>query len=213
MRMPSRPYLFGAAALALLGAGVAEAATARLHTMNVAAPDGSQIQVRYFGDTAPQVEVVPVEAAAEVGDAGDASDASDGGVMADPFMAMARISAAMDARMDAMMQQAALVQRHAAQMQQQAVAGGHAQGAPGVILAGDMPAGSHVTYYSSSTDARGCTRSVSYSSDGSGAAPKMTQAASDGCDAAGATTRAIPAALPARIEPTAEQQVPPGRKV
>ena len=210
MRMPSRTYLFGAAALALLGAGVAEAGTARLHTMNVAAPDGSQIQVRYFGDTAPQVEVVPVEAAAEVG---DASDAGDGRVMADPFMAMARISAAMDARMDAMMQQAALVQRHAAQMQQQAVAGGHAQGAPGVILAGDMPAGSHVTYYSSSTDARGCTRSVSYSSDGSGAAPKMTQAASDGCDAAGATTRAIPAALPARIEPTAEQQVPPGRKV
>lgn len=207
MRMPSRTYLFGAAALALLGAGVAEAATARLHTMNVAAPDGSQIQVRYFGDTAPQVEVVPVEAAAEAGDAGDA------GVMADPFMAMARISAAMDARMDAMMQQAALVQRHAAQMRQQAVAGGNAQGAPGLILAGAMPAGSHVTYYSSSTDARGCTRSVSYSSDGSGAAPKMTQAASDGCDAAGATTRAIPAALPARIEPTAEQQVPPGRKV
>jgi hypothetical protein len=197
--MPSRTYLFGAAALSLLGAGVAEAATARLHTMNVAAPDGSQIQVRYFGDTAPQVEVVPVEAAAEVGDASDASDASDGGVMADPFMAMARISAAMDTRMNAMMQQA--------------VAGGHAQGAPGLILAGDMPAGSHVTYYSSSTDARGCTRSVSYSSDGSGAAPKMTQAASDGCDAAGATTRAIPAALPARIEPTAEQQVPPGRKV
>lgn len=213
MRMPSRTYLFGAAALALLGAGVAEAATARLHTMNVDAPDGSQIQVRYFGDTAPQVEVVPVEAAAEAGDAGDASDASDGGVMADPFMAMARISAAMDARMNAMMQQAALVQRHAAQMQQQAVAGGHAQGAPGVILAGDMPAGSHVTYYSSSTDARGCTRSVSYSSDGSGAAPKMTQAASDGCDAAGATTGAIPAALPARVEPTAEQQVSPGRKV
>ena len=210
MRMPSRTYLFGAAALALLGAGVAEAATARLHTMNVDAPDGSQIQVRYFGDTAPQVEVVPVEAAAEVG---DASDAGDGGVMADPFMAMARISAAMDARMNAMMQQAALVQRHAAQMQQQAVAGGHAQGAPGVILAGDMPAGSHVTYYSSSTDARGCTRSVSYISDGSGAAPKMTQAASDGCDAAGATNRAIPATLPARIEPAAEQQVPPGRKV
>ncbi|MGH6745602.1 hypothetical protein [Novosphingobium sp.] len=191
--MPSRTYLFGTAALALLGAGVAEAATARLHTMNVDAPDGSQIQVRYFGDTAPQVEVVPVEAAAEAG------DASDGGVMADPFTAMARISAAMDTRMNAMMQQA--------------VAGGHAQGAPGMILAGDMPAGSHVTYYSSSTDARGCTRSVSYSSDGSGAAPKMTQAASDGCDAAGATTRAIPAALPARIEPTAEQQVPPGRKV
>nr|WP_314467636.1 hypothetical protein [uncultured Novosphingobium sp.] len=205
--MPSRPYLFGAAALALLGAGVAEAATARLHTMNVDAPDGSQIQVRYFGDTAPQVEVVPVEAAADV------SDAVDGRVMADPFMAMARISAAMDARMDAMMQQAALVQRHAAQMQQQAVAGGNAQGASGMILAGDMPAGSHVTYYSSSTDARGCTRSVSYSSDGSGAAPKLTQAASDGCDAPGATNRAIPAALPARIEPAAEQQVPPGRKV
>lgn len=190
MRMPSKRYLLGAAALALLGAGVAEAATAKLHTMNVNAPDGSVVQVQYSGDVAPKVEVVPV----------DQAQAS-GQVMADPFAAMDRISAIMDARMNAMMQQAAMMQAHAAQMQQQAVANGDArQGAPSMVMVGDMPKGAQVTYYSSSTDANGCTRSVSYSSDGSGAEPKMTQAASDSCEAVTPSTKAIPAKAEKPVE-------------
>ncbi|WP_395330210.1 hypothetical protein WBP06_17255 [Novosphingobium sp. BL-8H] len=196
MRMPSKKYLLGAAALALLGAGVAEAATAKLHTMNVNAPDGSVVQVQYSGDVAPKVEVVPV----------DQAQAASMPVMANPFAEMDRISAIMDARMNAMMQQAAMMQAHAAQMQQQAVARGDAQQAtPGLVMTGDMPKGAQVTYYSSSTDANGCTRSVSYSSDGSGAAPKMTQAASDSCEAASPSTKAIPAKAERPVERAVEQ--------
>ena len=190
MRMPSKKYLLGAAALVILGAGVAEAATAELHTMNVNAPDGSVVQVQYSGDVAPKVEVVP---------AGQAQAVSTP-VMADPFAEMDRISAIMDARMNAMMQQAAMVQAHVAQLQQQAVANGDAQGMPGLVMTGDMPKGAHVAYYSSSTDANGCTRSVSYSSDGSGAAPKMTQAASDSCEAVTPSTKAIPAKAEKPVE-------------
>lgn len=205
MRMPSRKYLFGAAALALLGAGVAEAATAGLHTMKVDAPDGSVVHVRYTGDVAPRVEIVPADVRA-------ASARQDGDIpaMVDPFSQMEQISAIMDARMNAMMQQAALMQQHGAQMQQQAVATGNAQGVPRLLTAGDAPQGMHVTYYSSSTDGNGCTRSVSYSSDGSGAAPQMTQAASDGCDAARPGDRAIPAKAEKPVE---QQQDLPGRKV
>ncbi|MEE4454619.1 hypothetical protein [Novosphingobium resinovorum] len=202
MRMPPRKYVLGAAALALLGAGAAEAASSRLHTMAVDAPDGSVVHVRYSGDIAPQVKIVPAEAA-------DAADA-----MADPFARMERISAMMDAQMHAMMQRAAMLQQQTAQMQQQAVASGaNGSSAPGFTVAGDMPQGMHVTYYSSSTDASGCTRSTSYSSDGSGAAPKVTQAASDGCDAVQPHASGIQAAIPAKAEAPVEQAPPPGRKV
>lgn len=193
MRMPPKAYLVGAAALVLLGAGAAEAASAGMHTMKVDAPDGSVVHVRYSGDVAPKVEFVPVEAMSPAAMP----------VMADPFAHMERISAMMDAQMSAMMQRAAMMQQHA-------VAGGaDTGGAPGFTVAGDMPQGMHVTYYSSSTDASGCTRSVSYSSDGSGAQPKMTQAASDGCDAAQPSVQAIPA----KGEAPVEQAPPPGRKV
>jgi len=172
-------YIVGAAALALLGAGVAEAATAKLHTMKVAAPDGQVVEVHYTGDVAPQVAFVPTAAYDTAA--------------YDPFAQMDRISAAMDAQMQAMMQQAALLQRQARQSVQHAVANGDAQAtAPGVTMVGTMPAGVHVSYYSSSTDANGCTRMVAYSSDGSSAQPKVTQAASDGCEAAKPDGTAIP---------------------
>lgn len=203
MRMLSKTYLFGAAALALLGAGVAEAATARLHTMNVDAPDASVVQVRYTGDVAPRVEIVP------------AADMAVAAIppMADPFAEIERISAMMDAQMRAMMQHAALVQGQAAQLQQHALASGDAAGVPGFTAVGDMPQGMHVTYYTSSTDANGCTRSVSYSSDGSGAQPRMTQAASDGCDAAVGAPQAIPAKAQVPVEQPGTDRSAPGRRV
>jgi len=195
MRMPPKKYLIGAAALAVLGAGVAEAATARLHTMNVDAPDGSVVRVQYTGDVAPRVQVVPA----------DTMLPADMPAMGDPFAYMDRISAMMDAQMNAMVQQAALMQQHAG-------ANGNAAGEPGFTAASDAPQGMHMTYYSTSTDASGCTRSVSYSSDGSGEAPKMTQAASDGCDAARPGNQAIPAKaeVPAAQPPARE---PLGPKV
>lgn len=203
MRIPSRKYLIGAAILAVLGAGVAEAATAKLHTMNVNAPDGSVVQVRYTGDVAPRVEFVPADAVVEAG--ADPATIS----MADPFVEMQRVSAMMDAQMHAMMQRAALLQQRAAQMRQNAVIRGDASGASGLTVAGDMPKGMHVTYYSSTTGADGCTRTVSYSSDGSGAAPKVMQAASDACDAA----RPNGAAIPVKAEAPARAPEAPGRKV
>lgn len=204
MRMPPRKYLVGAAVLALLGAGAAEAASTRLHTMKVDAPDGTVVHVQYTGDVAPKVQFVPADAQGQVAQQADMP------VMADPFAHMDQISAMMDAQMNAMMQRAALMQQQAARMQQQVTAAS-ADGAatPGLTMVGDMPKGAHVTYYSSSTDASGCTRSVSYSSDGSGTQPKMTQAASDGCDAAKAPSQAIPA----KAEAPVEQTPPPGRKV
>jgi hypothetical protein len=205
--MSRNAYLFGAAMLAVLGTGVAEAASATLHTMKVAAPDGSVVQVRYSGDVAPRVEVMPADAAI------DAAMPADMPVMADPFAGMERISAIMDAQVSAMMQRAALMQQQAAQMQQHAVANGAVSGAPGLTVVGDMPQGMHVTYYSSSTDASGCTRSVSYSSDGKGAAPKMTQAASDNCDAAARNPGAVPAKAEKPVEQPAAQAPAPGQKV
>lgn len=187
MRIPSRKYLIGAAVLAALGAGVAEAASAKLHTMKVDAPDGSVVHVQYTGDVAPRVEILPADAIAETSVDPVAMQ------MADPFLQMERISAIMDAQMHAMMQRTALLQQQAAQMGQHAVAkGGDAAGAPGLTVVGDMPEGMHVTYYSSTTNADGCTRAVSYSSDGSGAAPKVIEAASDGCDAAKPNGATIP---------------------
>lgn len=187
MRIPSRKYLIGATALAVLGAGVAEAASAKLHTMKIDAPDGSVVHVQYTGDVAPRVEIMPADSVVETSVDPVAMQ------MADPFLQMERISAIMDAQMHAMMQRTALLQRQAAQMQQHAVAtSGNAAGAPGLTVVGDMPEGMHVTYYSSTTNANGCTRTVSYSSDGSGAAPKVVEAASDGCDAVKPNGATIP---------------------
>lgn len=211
MRMSRNAYLFGAAMLAVLGAGVAEAATAKLHTMKVDAPDGTVVHVQYSGDVAPRVEVVPADAAI------DSAMPADMPMMADPFAGpfagMERISAIMDAQVSAMMQRAALMQQQAAQMQQQAVANGTVSGVPGLTVVGDMPQGMHVTYYSSSTDASGCTRSVSYSSDGKGAEPKVVQTASDTCDAAARNPGAIPAKAEKPAEQPAARAAAPGQKV
>lgn len=206
MRLPNSKYLIAGAAIALLSAGVAEAATAKLHTMNVAAPDGSIVEVRYTGDVAPRVQVVP---------ATSVQDTADAGMMMDPFIQMQRVSAMMDAQMHAMMQRAAMMQQQAAQMQQQVIAASaHGQqGMPEVTtVAGTVPQGVHMTYVSTTTDANGCTRTVSYSSDGSGAAPKLIKASSDTCEAAG---KSAPAAIPAKAEVPAHpvDQPAPGTKV
>ncbi|MGF7155126.1 hypothetical protein [Novosphingobium gossypii] len=200
MRMPSKRYLVGAAVLTLLGAGAAQAAGTQLHTMQVDAPDGSVVHVQYTGDVAPRIQFVPADAMAP---------AAAVPIIADPFAHMAQISAMMDAQMDAMMQHAALMQQQAAQLQQHAVATGAGGAAPNYTVAGNLPQGVQVSYYSSSTDANGCTRSTSYNSNGSGAQPKVTEVASDGCDAAKAPVQAIPAKAQAPVE----QAPPPGHKV
>lgn len=190
----SLKYCLGAAALTLAGACVAEAASPLPHVMVIDLPDGSVAQVRYAGDVAPKVEVAPAAEAAPV---------MAGAMAVDPLFAhFEAISAMMDAHAEAMARQADAMLHEAV-----ADAGG---ASPAVAAAGTgaMPASVHFSYVSTSTDARGCTRTVSYASDGTGAAPKVTQAASDGCDA----VKPGAGAIPAKAEAPAKAQESVGHK-
>ena len=51
-------------------------------------------------------------------------------------------------------------------------------------MVSSLPAGAHYTYVSSTTDARGCTQTVEYSSDGSSAQPKVARTSAGSCDKA-----------------------------
>ena len=170
MRLTRTSLLAGAAAL--LVAGTATAAAEKLHKMQVALPDGGTVHVEYAGDVAPKVTVDQAEPQGAY----------------DPFAELDRIALAMQARHQAMMQQMAA-------MQQAAAAGGDGSG--GIALVGNLPAGAHVSYFSSTTDASGCTRTVQYSSDGSGAEPQVTRASAGNCDAAASEADPTPAAAPA----------------
>ena len=160
MRLARTTILAGGAALLL--AGTAAAAAEKLHTMNVALPDGSGAQIEYTGDVAPKVAVAPAEAVPVT--------------YVDPFAELDRMAAYMEAQHQAMMQQVAAMEQAAARA---------GSGAPGqMILVGDLPAGTHFTYVSSTTDANGCTQTVQYSSDGSSAQPKVTRTSAGNCDKA-----------------------------
>mgnify|MGYP001557517343 CR=1 FL=1 len=151
MRFARTTILAGGAALLL--AGTAAYAAEKLHTMNVSLPDGSVAQIEYTGDVAPKVAVQPADAVPIA--------------FVDPFADLDRMAAYMEAQHQAMMQQVAEMERTAAE-------GGSA--APGVVtVSGNLPAGTHFTYVSSTTDANGCTQTVEYSSDGSSQQPKVTR--------------------------------------
>jgi hypothetical protein len=134
------------------------------------------VHVEYAGEVAPKVTVEPVEA-------------QQARIAFDPFAELDRIAFEMQARHQAMLRQMAALQ--------QAAAEGAGAVPGGVTLVGDLPAGAHVSYYSSTTDANGCTQTVQYSSDGSGAEPKVTRASAGACDAAAGEAGPTPAAAPA----------------
>jgi hypothetical protein len=166
------------ATIALLaGAGLAlaagtAAAAERMRTMQVALPDGSVAEIAYSGKVPPRIEVVPAEA-----------------VDYDPFAEMERISAMMRARHAAMMREMAELQRHAATVA--------ASGAPGVVVAGNVPAGTRYSY-TVVTSNGSCTQRVDYRSDGSGAQPKVTQASSGDCSAVNKNPAPVPVSAPAK---------------
>jgi hypothetical protein len=119
--------------------------------MEVALPDGGTVHVEYAGDVAPKVTIDETRPQARIA--------------YDPFAELDRIAYEMRARQQAMMQQFAALQQAAAE---------GATAVPGAVtLVGSLPAGAHVSYFSSTPDARGCTQTVQYSSDGSGAQPKV----------------------------------------
>jgi hypothetical protein len=174
MRFTRTTLLAGGAAL--LVAGTAAAAAEKLHKMEMALPDGSTAHIEYAGDVAPTVTVEPVDAQAQAA--------------FDPFAEFDRIALEMQARHQAMMQQLAALQ--------QAAAEGDAAAPGQVAFVGNLPAGAHYSYYSSTTDANGCTQTVQYSSDGGGSAePRVTRASAGNCDAAAGEAGPAPAAAPA----------------
>ena len=167
MRFARTTILAGAAAL--LFAGTAAAAADGFNTMEVALPDGSIAHVEYAGDIAPRIVAEPVAPLVRIA--------------YDPFLALERIAQEMRARQQAMFRQIAALQQAAAQSD--TVAPG------GVTLVGSLPAGARVSYFSSTTDANGCTMTVQYSSDGGGAEPQVTRASSGACDAVSAGEEAV----------------------
>jgi len=173
MRFTRTTLLAGGAAL--LVAGTAAAAAEKLHKMQVALPDGGTVHVEYAGDIAPKVTVERADPEAQA--------------VFDPFAALDRMALEMEVRHQALMQQMAALQ--------QAAAAGGGAGPGGITLVGNLPAGAHVSYYSSTTDANGCTRSVQYSSDGGSEQPQVTRASAGNCDAATGEAAPAPAAAPA----------------
>jgi hypothetical protein len=160
----------------LIAAGTTAVAAETLHKMQVALPDGGTVHVEYTGEVAPKVTVEQAPPQARVA--------------YDPFAELDRIAYQMRARQQAMLQQMAAMQ--------QAAAEGRATAPGQVALVGNVPAGAQVSYFSSTTDANGCTQTVQYSSDGSGAEPQVTRASSGSCDSAAASDAApAPAAAPA----------------
>src|SRR5690606_9559420 len=118
-----------ASAAAIVAASAAPALASERNRLNVALPVASLAQVDYVGDVAPTVTLVPVETRAPV--------------VFDPFARMDRIAAIMEARHRAMMRQVAALQDLAAR----------AEAAPGLTVAGALPAGARYTMVSSTTDA------------------------------------------------------------
>jgi hypothetical protein len=183
MRFTRTTILAGAAVL--LAAGTAAAAAETLHTMNVALPDGSVAQIEYTGDVAPTVSVAPAAAVPIA--------------LIDPFAQLERMAAYMEAQHQAMMQQVAAMEQAAAHT---------APGTPGqMTVVGDIPAGTHFTYVSSTTDSNGCTQTVQYSSDGGSAQPRVTRTSAGSCDKA-TSDAPVPASAPKPPEPEG-----PGTKV
>lgn len=177
--------LLAAGGVALV-AGTAYAA-GKLNTMDVALPDGSVAQISYAGDVAPRVEIVPVEAAA------------------DPFVEMQRMSAMMQARHEAMMRQVAEMQQRAQQQILAAQRAGAARsGGPGqIVVSTSAPSGAGGSSYaytvvSTTSSGNGCTQTVEYRSDGSGAEPKVTRTSAGDCSAVQKNAPPIPAAAPAK---------------
>lgn len=187
MRFVRTAIIAAAASAALAGAAIAARNDSKM--MLVALPDGSVEHVRYEGDFAPEVIFVRDPAPAQMFAAAFGPDS--------PFADMERISAAMEAHVQAVMRQAAAVQ---AQMP--------AADGKGIVMinAAGQPVGTmHYSYVSSTTTADGCTQTVQYSSDGSINQPKLIRTSTGSCG----TAKAAPAITPTSAAPTPK----PARKI
>jgi hypothetical protein len=185
MRLMVKAALAGVGAVAL--AGGAYAADKAVHTMKVAAPDGTVAQVQYVGDQAPRIEFVPVSRVA--------MPVADDPMFAD-FANIDRVFAAMEQQHRAMMQQMAAMER------EMPVA---ADGRINEAALKSMPAGSvHYSFVSTTSGNGTCTQSYQMTSYGQGRQPKVEQHSSGDCTAMGQKPMpavATPAPSPVKVIP------------
>lgn len=186
MRIVRTAIIAGLAAAALAGAAVAAHDEGKM--MLVALPDGTVQHIRYAGDDASRVALVPVHSPATLIEAAFGS--------ASPFAEMERISAAMDAQAAAMMRQAAALHAQAPAADGRGVVLANAAGQPVGVM--------HYSYVSSTVSADGCTRTVRISSNGSEQQPRVIRTSAGDCSTA--QTAPSPAIAPA---PAAARPVTP----
>ena len=186
-------FLAGAAALA--AAGTAIAAPAKDHVLKVALPDGTVEQIRYSGDIAPRIVVVPARTV-PVAPIAWFDEA--------PFAMFDQIAAEMDRQSDAMLRQAAMLAAQPASPDAKV----------DYAAFGNMPAGTvHYSFVSTSTGRGTCSRSIQLTSFGAGQQPKMVSQSSGDCAAADKVVPAAGNAAPAAIAPVtpAKLDVKPAR--
>jgi hypothetical protein len=186
MRSFRSVFLAGAAVIALAGfAGFAAAAIRNAHVLTVRLPGGSVEQIRYTGDTPPQVSLEPGSAPSPA-----AWPVADPFGFDSPFAAVDRISAEMDRQAEAMLNQAmapALT------------------GPDGLVQAdlGRLPPGVHgYSVVSTRSGNAVCTHSVQYTAYGPGKPPRVVTRTSGNCGAD--QSRPLPSAAPGAVG------VPPG---
>ena len=162
--------LLGVAGVAALG-GAAFAAERDAHILKVMLPDGSVEQIRYTGDVAPHVVLVPAARAVPV-------------AFVNPFAEMDRAFAEMDAHADAMLRQAAMMQAAAPAI------GGQLDAAALKTL----PPGTVSYSFTSFSGGNGvsCSQSVQVTALEPGRAPKVVRQNSGDCNAMN-SRQAIPA--------------------
>lgn len=165
----------GIASAALAGAALAASDDGKM--MLVALPDGSVQHIRYQGDVPPQVLLVRAPAPIDL-----FTGAFGAGSV---FAEMERMSAMMEAQSQAMMRQAAMMQARMPAADGTGVLMTNAAGQPVGVM--------HYSYVSSTTGADGCTRTVSYSSDGGTAdQPRVIRTSTGSCDSDQLAPKATP---------------------
>ncbi len=189
MTLSKIPLAISAAALAILVGSVAAAEMKNAHVLTVRLPDGTVERIRYSGDVAPEVSLRPAGAPLAFVPAADLFDAGS------PFAEVDRVFADMDRQAESMLRQAEVMRRAAIQEQ--------AGGPRGLMQAGfgALPAG--VSSYSVVTTIEGgkaCTRTVEFTGNAAGGAPKVLTSSSGDCRAAGAP--ATPTVAPGGASPT-----------
>jgi len=202
MALTRTALLAGAAALAFAGlAGVAHAESARAHVLTLQLPGGGTEQIRYTGDVPPQIVLQPDTGALQI-----AMMPMAGGAWASPFAAFDRIAAEMDQQAAAMLQQAQAMSRAALTNVDNLMM------MPPGMSPGALPAGTQGYTFVSTFSGNGvCTRSVTITSDGNGAKPKVVSQVSGNCgvpsrgaESAVQREMPIPARLPHTIQVKAE---------